>query len=774
MTFSQKLRVATLLFLLISAARMPALPLRQAEPQEPPFPVVEPIPMKSGALLEKDFAAAERDWGSRLLLQPAQQRWKGQPWADEAATLVDAVLEQFEKDHVDELALAPLAGRFRELLKKTSDDPLLLVFGAHAIFGEKQDWRESRPLVEKALAQPGLSGAQEMMAVYVRWLVANMEGGDTDELQLRWLNAMERSLTDGSYDEASHVVLVRHHILTLDSAKPKRAELLESYSRSVEASKLPEWARCTLRGKTEKELAWVKRGSGWASNVNDSQWKGFAEHLKSARDLLGHAARLRPDRPEPAGSMIGVAMGEGMDLKEIRAWFDRSVSAQFDYSPAYSSMLLACRPRWGGSHELMLAFGKACAETKRYDTMVPSRLMTAAMEITEELFEPRIAFRHKQVQQAIVEMSRGYLAASASQPPLTRHLRQSNAAMYAFLADDDALAQKALDAAGPRLSHNTRQTLNSMFMHEASLRAEVAADIGAYGEAIRAAANPAPKTSLKDIHAALLKVDEKGLSPDALAYLHEGQEMTGLQQAVEAGGWVKVNFYKHLTAFYQSEIGEWTVDPGGVLVCHGSDHPRSGLVLKIPLGPDVEMKGEISFDIPATTQKSHFGCGFATMLHWTPVCTDGVRAMLYPLSENSACTRAYCTNSRNSTADIHFNLQEWNSFSTRSADGKFSYDVNGRTMTSNHDLASLGLEADSGLLGFSAYRLPIGTRVRVRNVSVRKITAAALAPLASTGAAEAETLSMSMPPDWTWKAALVGLLALVAVFIPRFLPKHEE
>ncbi|MCX6850380.1 MAG: hypothetical protein NTY98_15785, partial [Verrucomicrobia bacterium] len=751
-----------------------ALPMRPADPQDPPFPVVEPIPMKEGALLEKDFAAAERDWGRRLLLQPAQQRWKGQPWADEASALVDAVLEQFEKDHVDELALAPLAGRFRELLKKTSDDPLLLVFGAHAIFSEKQDWRESRPLVEKALAQPGLSGAQEMMAVYVRWLVANMEGADTDELQQRWLNAMERSLTDGSYDEASHVVLVRHHIMTLDSAKPKRAELLESYSRSVEASKLPEWAQCTLRGKTEKELAWVKRGSDWANNVNDTQWKGFAEHLKSARDLLGRAARLRPDRPEPAGSMISVAMGEGMDLKEMRAWFDRSVSAQFDYFPAYSSMLWAFRPRWGGSHELMLAFGKACAETKRYDTMVPSRLMTAALEVTEELYDPRFAFRHKQVQQAINDMSRGYLEASASQPPLTRHLRQSNAAMCAFLADDDALAQKALNAAGPRLYHSTRKLLNTMFMHETSLRAEVAADTGAYGEAIRTAANPAPKTPLKDIHAAFMKVEEKGLSADALAYLQEGREMTGLQQAVEAGGWVDLHFHKHLTAFYQSEMGEWTVDPDGVLVCHGTDFPRSGLVLKIPLGPDVEMKGEISFDIPATTQKSQYGSGFAPQLHWTPVCTDGVRAMIYHLSENSACTKAYCNNAANSTADIPFPLQEWNSFSTRSADGKFSYDVNGRTMASNRDLAALGLENASGLVGFSAYRLPIGTKVRVRNVSIRKITAAALAPVAATGGAQAETFFIDHFPDWTWKAALVGLLIMLAIFVPRFMPKHEE
>ena len=232
--------------------------------------------------------------------------------------------------------------------------------------------------------------------------------------------------------------------------------------------------------------------------------------------------------------------------------------------------------------------------------MLRTLVRPAAMDVTEELNEPRIVFRHPQVQQAINEMSRGYLEASASQPPRTRHLQQSNAAVCAFLADDDALAQQSLDAAGPRLYHSSRKMLNTLLMHEASLRAEVAADTGAYGEAIRQAANPAPKTPLKEIQSAFMKVDEKGLSPDALAYLHEGQEMTALQQAVEAGDWVDLHFRKHLTAFYQSEMGEWTVDPDGVLVCHGSDHPRSRLILKVPLGPNVEMKGEISFDIPDT------------------------------------------------------------------------------------------------------------------------------------------------------------------------------
>lgn len=741
------------------------------------LPVVDPIPVKEGVRLEKDFRAEEHAWGRRCLLEPAAKQWQGSPWAEEAAALVEAALEQMEKEHREVHALAPLAGRFRELLKKAPEEPLLMVLGARALFGEKEDWRESGPLLEKALARGGMSPVLETMALATRLAVAEREGVDTEALQQRWLTALGGTLTDGGYDEAGQDVLLRHHVQAVEKMDFASPNPLESYSLRVEGSNLPEWIKLTLRGAAQKELAWVKRSAAWANEVKDSQWQGFAEHLKSARDLLGQANRLRPDRPEAPTIMIIVAMGESVDATELRAWFDRAVSAQFDYAPAYKSLLWAYRPRWGGSHEVMLAFGKACADTQRYDTLVPSRLMTAAMDIIEEVYEAQAVFRHPDVKGAMVAMSRGYLDHSAAEPPLTRHLLQSNAAMCSWLADDDALAQKALDAAGPRLCRSTRIMLNSMLMHESFLRAEVAADNGAYGEAIRAAANPAPKTPLKEVHTAFMKVPDAGLAEDARAYLQEARELTGLQEAVEAGGWVDVSFHKHLTAFYQSEEGEWTVGADGTLVCHGTDHPRSRFVLRVPMGPNVEMKGEVAFEVPETVQTSEFGCGFGPMIHWLPTCTSGVRVLMGYLNPSTACVKAYCASMRNSTPDLHFPLKEWNTFSVRAADGKLTYDINGRTMATRHDMADLGLEAESGMLGFTAYRLALGAKAHVRNVSIRKITAADLAPVDGStmvAAADGSALLPGSIMDWIWKPALLGVLVLVGIFGPRLMRSEEE
>ena len=129
--------------------------------------------------------------------------------------------------------------------------------------------------------------------------------------------------------------------------------------------------------------------------------------------------------------------------------------------------------------------------------MVPSRLMVAAADLSGEVFDALAVFRDERVKSAMVEMSQRYLEAAATSPAQTRQLRQSNAALCAWLADDDKLAKKALKAAGPKLNLSTRQMLHDLLMHESMLRAEVAADVGDYGEAIKSAANPTPKTRSK-------------------------------------------------------------------------------------------------------------------------------------------------------------------------------------------------------------------------------------------------------------------------------------
>ena len=117
--------------------------------------------------------------------------------------------------------------------------------------------------------------------------------------------------------------------------------------------------------------AWNSRGSRYASQVKDEEWKGMQESLVEARKSLRESWRLRPDRPEAATTMIGVVLGGAEEGETPRLWFDRAVAARFDYMPAYDNLQNALRWRWSGDPDALLAFARECAATRRFDTEVP-------------------------------------------------------------------------------------------------------------------------------------------------------------------------------------------------------------------------------------------------------------------------------------------------------------------------------------------------------------------------------------------------------------------
>jgi|GEM_PF-1682050 len=606
-------------------------------------------------------------------------------------------------------------------------------------------------------------------------------GWDPESEQVELFHAAGKAISDGSYDEAAVNVFLRHQLLALEAADSQNPDDIVRWQKTVNDSAWPEWVKLTLEGAGEVELAWLKRSTGWAGDVKPDQWRGFAEHLKIGRDVLAKANRLRPDRPEAATKMITVCLGESVDIAELRGWFDRAVSAQFDYMPAYQAVLWAYRPRWLGNHEMMLAFGRACAETKRFDTAVPSRLMVACADVTDEVKQAVEVFRHELVKEPLVAISRGYLDATDT-PPLTRAMRVSNAAMCAWLADDDALADEALKKVGPHLDRITVQYLSMMLMHEKMLRAEVAADVGSYGEAIRKAANPPPKTGLKEMGEMLAQVDEKGLSPEAMDYLLEAREMVGFQAALDKGGWVKVTPRRHLTNFHQTG-GDWSVEDGA-LVITGSDDRWAKFFMRVPTKDDLEMRGEISFDVPKDLELAVNGFGFGPLLRWLPdgvgTSEGGVRFMLFTNKDRSSNTVAYGLNTREGTPERRIKLQDVNTFSVRMADGMISYDINGQSFASRVPLKKMEVDNEIGFIGFASFGMPWGGKVRVKNIEVRKISgkdlvsksvknSAAVMPLVG----EAEVMNPGSNP-WLWQGGLLAALVIIALLVTRFVKPKEE
>ena len=208
------------------------------------------------------------------------------------------------------------------------------------------------------------------------------------------------------------------------------------------------WISHYVHGCLEIELAWQARGDGWASSVSEYGWKQFDKHLKKARFHLTKAQDLHPEFPQAASKMITLAMA-GRSSHSIRYWFDKAVAAQFDYAPAYHAYLWALRPRWCGSHEKMLAFGRECLATRRFDTSVPYYFLKAITDIDSEIGDKSHPLYHRpDVIADVVKYFEGIL-----KEPTKRNFSYWNTSEYCswmLMCGNDEKAWALFSSLGPK------------------------------------------------------------------------------------------------------------------------------------------------------------------------------------------------------------------------------------------------------------------------------------------------------------------------------------
>ena len=158
--------------------------------------------------------------------------------------------------------------------------------------------------------------------------------------------------------------------------------------------------------------AWRSRGSSWAKDVTAEGWEGFKKHLATAREHLTKAWELNPDYPEAPALMIRVAQaGHAGEGETEITWFNRSVAAQMDYKPAYYIYIDSLEPRWGGSYQAMIDFGRTCMKTRRFDTDVPMYYLVALRMVGGDLKHNqwRQPFRHPIFEAELEKLFEGML-----------------------------------------------------------------------------------------------------------------------------------------------------------------------------------------------------------------------------------------------------------------------------------------------------------------------------------------------------------------------------
>lgn len=132
-----------------------------------------------------------------------------------------------------------------------------------------------------------------------------------------------------------------------------------------------------LVGTLENELAWAYRGSGSALSVSEGGWVAFEMYLARAATALERAWALGPTNFDIPTQMMAVTLSDSNRTGEHETWFRRAMALDPNSEDACGRKLQFLQPKWHGSDEEMLAFGRECVASTHWGGRVPLVLVDA-------------------------------------------------------------------------------------------------------------------------------------------------------------------------------------------------------------------------------------------------------------------------------------------------------------------------------------------------------------------------------------------------------------
>lgn len=354
--------------------------------------VGKPLPCGTAAMTEQKFRDYRRGYYRKQLVIAYRKYGKHDPrWDDPGEKYLEATAHGYaeDPDAPDVRAIGTLTSR---LVALHCDDPLISS-RIGTLYRQAGEVALADTYLTRAAEGLRKAGSSPLILAMTYHSLALLHGEIDPSRragEFRW-----RPLALEAYADAADASLFGPHeqralwerlYPVMDSDFRASQDL---FVQALQArSNTDPWVLNMARAKQAIDLAWAARGTGWASSVNQSHWREFDKYLRIASDCSRKCYELHPEYPEGAAAMIGIVNSAGESgAGSEREWFDRCVAAQFDYMTAYGAMRNALLPRWGGSHEAMLAFGKECLDTGRFDTQVPfvySRIVDDIAELDQD------------------------------------------------------------------------------------------------------------------------------------------------------------------------------------------------------------------------------------------------------------------------------------------------------------------------------------------------------------------------------------------------------
>ena len=678
---------------------------------------IPPIVISPDARDFKDVEKEHQAWWERVLVQPALARFEAREnlaWKEDAAKFLrEAPLILFCEQSVDRPF--QLSEKGHQLVTAGCDEPTVLLLAALADLRCGKDRRFVENCATKALkALEAEPTSKAILAYYANDLLAwaYQHGGFPKKRKGavdKTIAAAVRMAEDGSFLPYEAEIFIRQ--LYWGSTSDELAAAMIDQAPKLP---LPSWARLTILGRSEITVAWNQRGGGWASTVTDAGWQGFSEHLAKARVALVAAWKENPKVPFAAQSMITVVMaGNGENGETVQLWFDRAIAAQCDYTPAYTSVLWAYRPRWSGGHELMLAFGKACVATKRYDLDIPLTFTRACNDIVSEIGDWRGFYQRPDIADVLMEVSEGFV-----REPTRKHelvMRQSFLAVNAWLTGDCKRAASALEDLGGPLHAESLLKLESHRVTETQMREEIAIANSPVAAEVENALALYEAGNLTKAEAIFRRI-EPTASGVAKEGIREHLLVIEIEKNLIRGDWVTLPVSPDLRGWLQRG-GNWSGTPEGVLVNTGTD-TRGAIVHRARVGPDFEIRVQYSVDAEGKCCRR---CDI--LFGWNDGFQEPYNIAAHGQGGKSAPV-AWIGNKNQSDKELKFvkiPQEETNHMLLHSENGKLTFTINGKSAFSDLTPENLDFGPADGRVGIGSYRWCRMNVTRISKIEVRKL-----------------------------------------------------
>jgi hypothetical protein len=136
--------------------------------------------------------------------------------------------------------------------------------------------------------------------------------------------------------------------------------------------------------------AWEARGIGFADKVTEEGWQKFKERMTECRKTLEQAWALSPGDGQVATLMLDVEKGIGGKREDMEMWFERAMKANGNNRKACELKMDWLEPKWYGSEEDLLEFGRECRATKNWRAGITLLAVDPHRRISERIADPKM------------------------------------------------------------------------------------------------------------------------------------------------------------------------------------------------------------------------------------------------------------------------------------------------------------------------------------------------------------------------------------------------